>query len=168
MNIQPPKFLVKWLINRAMRTPIESILGSDGSLYMERYTLFKRDWLWIRLHITRRGDEGEHLHDHPWRNVSWILEGGYLEETGHKVFRRVKGDLIFRSLKMRHRLDLYTGGGFLLPCISLFITGRWQQVWGFYKNGVKIPWREYLAQHNTRALLMKQQRKPDTSSRQEH
>lgn len=172
MNIPPPKFLVKWLVTRAKRSPIESILGSDGSLYMERYTLFKRDYLWVRLHITHRSDEGAHLHDHPWRNLSWILDAGYVEEMEHETICRIPGDIIYRGLDARHRLDLYAYDDELtIPCTSLFITGKWQQVWGFYKNGVKIPWREYLTEHNSRALLMKQQRRRkvvDISSRREH
>lgn len=72
--------------------------------YMERYWIlggshptrdrrpneelgWKRGWIdsligrfvAVRLHIFNRGDESPHLHDHPWWNVSIVLNGEYVE-----------------------------------------------------------------------------------------
>lgn len=147
MNIYPPRWLVNWLVKRAERRPLDFIYDDDGSLYMKRYTLFQFPWVWARIHVTHRSDADPHLHDHPWRNVSWILDGSYGEELpDHSPWSvrlkvRHHGDIIFRGLKFRHRLDIYRA-----PCISLFITGKYKQSWGFFVDDKKIPWRDYLAQ----------------------
>lgn len=153
LRIPPPRWLINWAISQADHNPIPDITHDDGSLYMERGTIFRCEWMWIRVHITYRSDKDPHRHDHPWRNISWILVNGYIEDMPTGRVKRIPGEIIFRGLKSQHRLDLYTvmrSDGKpseifgMAPCVSLFITGRWLQTWGFFVDGVKVPWREYL------------------------
>lgn len=150
MHLHPPNRLVDLMIAKAKENPIPSIFGPDGSLYMERYTLYRKPQVWARIHVTYRSDLDPHLHDHPWRNVSWILKNGYLEQMPDRSVYRYKGDIIYRGLKSRHRLDLLIDDrGAIQPCTSLFITGEWKQVWGFFlENNVKVPWKQYIHQRD--------------------
>lgn len=190
----PPVWFVNWLIKRAAAKDPDDIVDDDGSLYMARRSLFhwRDNWfdIGIKIHTIMRSDNDPHCHDHPWRwNISWILREGYseevpiirkdpfsgesestlmfhsgLEET--EKFQRVPGDLIFRGLKDRHRLDLnihdelgqykeYFMGEPIVPkekpCISLFITGPYAHGWGFFVDGAKVPYRTYLEWRKTQA-----------------
>lgn len=137
-----------------------NISNAAGDLYMERGWLIKPSW-WTfgcgaRVHKTVRSDTDRHLHDHPWPNVSVILEGGYLEETPAlpenpiflltadrelvQVFSRQPGDVVVRAADDRHRLVVPEGA----HCYSLFLMGPWRQVWGFYPRQGKVEWRTYL------------------------
>lgn len=110
-------------------------IGGDTDPYMIRWIVFKNRWLKIYLHLILRSDSDtdEVLHDHPGNNVSFILEGGYLEWTpAHwvqnpphefvgsdmvhhdywpinrqlKMRHREPGDLVFRRAAMPHRIEL--------------------------------------------------------------
>jgi len=143
-------WLVNRLIARAKRTPYVHLEG-----YMERYWLipYSRWFPAVRIHHILRSDDNRAFHDHPWAYLSIILRGGYTEVTPYfeaadepgKV-RYLKyypaGSILFRKAKSFHRLQVAEGQ----TAWTLFITFKWQQVWGFlpYKDGVKIPYREYL------------------------
>lgn len=153
--------VVRWLIQRAKRTPYYHITGPDDSVYMERYWLFNpypahrpdaRRWQFpisIRLHCIRREDQDRHLHDHPWNARTIILDGWYIED------RECVSDLygLDSYLKIRtqgstatlmhgefHRISHVPVGGVW----TMFITGRKRGSWGFKVDGNKVPWREYL------------------------
>lgn len=160
MNIILPNWLIKRVIDRALKKPLDFIYDDDGSLYMERYQLVSwNNWLdWgARLHITRRSDRDPWMHDHPWPNISYVVTNGYWEEMPHpdaarahlgetkKVFRP-EGSIVFRRATSRHRLDLVTvDDNTFDPCISIFITFKWCNPWGFFVDGIKVPYRTYLA-----------------------
>jgi len=55
--------------------------GTDGSPYLTRTTLFSIRGFRVALHRFHRGDQDEDLHDHPWSFWTFILRGGYFEET---------------------------------------------------------------------------------------
>jgi hypothetical protein len=55
------------------------LLWADGTIFMTRYTLLKRNALSIKIHRFRRSDE--EMHDHPWAFFSLVLWRGYVEET---------------------------------------------------------------------------------------
>jgi hypothetical protein len=158
MRVPLPTFLVDYVINKAITTAIRddtksTIYGPDGSLYMERYPLVPFNCRWtlgiaVRLHIIFRSDIDKHMHDHPWWNISWLLRGEYFEEVPHgmlNVFRhRARGAIVLRRATARHKLHLIRERGVEQPVYSLFVTGPWQQGWGFYTERGKVPWRLYL------------------------
>lgn len=78
------------------------------------------------LHRVTGSDDDRALHDHPWPNVSFIIEGEYREHTPIGVFHRKPGDIVFRQADALHRLELVKG-----PVWSLFITGKKVREWGF-------------------------------------
>jgi hypothetical protein len=158
------------LLDRAYKTPYTHI---DG--YMNRWWLFnpyqgadgsyrKRNWFMnllpsIRIHHILREDDDRDYHDHPWDAQTIILGGWYDEErpspqykpTNHIVpqpgtlrFTRRVGDTARLRFGEYHRIDQVSPLGVL----TLFITFKYRGVWGFLVDGVKVPWREYLARKN--------------------
>lgn len=100
---------------------------------------FKSRWFNRYLHCFVRNDEDRALHDHPWFNVSILLDGDYIEHTikkGGVHDRSVyhAGDLKFRSPWAAHRVELLKGpDGKPLPAWSLFLTGPvMRKKWGFH------------------------------------
>jgi hypothetical protein len=147
--------LVNFLIKRSMKTPYTHIYGHDNpdELYMRRFWLFnpysretnmpKYKWFpWsIRIHNIMRADDDRDLHDHPWNARTIILRGGYIEELIRGDNVMVPGMTRKIEFEQYHRIDFVSSND---ETWTLFISGSYQGVWGFLKDGVKIPWREYL------------------------
>lgn len=152
--------IADWLIRRSKRTPYLHIPSNEDPSYMERYWLFnpynretgepKRKWIpfSIRIHHIKREDREKHLHDHPWNARTIILKGGYREcalVDGPQyplIIHRMRypGDTATIGFGKYHRIERVLTGG----AITLFISWRYQGVWGFLVDGHKIPWKDYL------------------------
>lgn len=125
----------------------------------------------IRVHHIKRKDLDRALHDHPWNARTIILKGYYEEkrllvgddredllqrQTGlildliqtfpgshaevFEYFSRGPGDTASLRFGEYHTITEVSDGG----VYTLFFSSRWEGVWGFLVNGVKVPWREYL------------------------
>ena len=133
------------------------ITGKDDDVYLARFWLHEpsrnaktsdpHGSQSTMIHHILRGDEEEHLHDHPWDFVSTILNGGYIEtiyEENHEKERVLvdkqisSGETIKRKASDPHRLknveqDTWT----------IVTTGPKVRSWGFVTKEEKwIPWRE--------------------------
>lgn len=124
------------------RTP-DQVIGSLDNPYLLRWYVIPRNPVFnIYLHHFRRSDDDRALHDHPWWNFSWLLEGDYREEVpadptdpsgARKVIQRVEGATAFRLAKASHRVMLYQYiSGIEIPVWTLFITGPRFRKWGFW------------------------------------
>lgn len=118
----------------ACRRPPDLVIGGSDDPYMLRWYLIPRNrFLNIYLHLFLRSDDDRALHDHPWSNLSVLLEGQYtehrIEAGGIHVRKMLKaGDVRFRlSGKIAHRVELTNG-----VCWTLFITGPKYRRWGFH------------------------------------
>ena len=153
-----------WVIARAMRTPYDTITH-DGDTYMERFWLFRLGrwgnhkqygFFAARVNHIMRSDNDRALHDHPWGYLTIILRGGYYEVTPADIEiigidTRTwfvsrwygPGSILFRRAKSKHRLVVPTG----TTAWTLFITGPKSQSWGFFVDGLKIYWRDYIKDH---------------------
>lgn len=152
------------LRQRAMRTPYSHITSPDGStVYMYRYWLFNpyphgsegrvRKWSrWlpsVRLHHIMEPDRDRHLHDHPWNARTIVLRGWYEEERplpggwtrAHWRSEGYTGRILFGQF---HRISHVSSGGVW----TMFITWRYRGTWGFDVDGVKVPYRTYLAERD--------------------
>lgn len=164
-----PLFLLKRLRASLLKNVREDRkyfhLPSDADpSYMERYWVrkprvteegsFGRDEWAARLHIIKSSDMDRHLHDHPWKNISILLEGSYIEELPEwqgqhaavdqipgftRFILREPGDIIFRKATDRHRLHLVSE-----EVVSLFIMAPAERMWGFHTEEGFVPFREYL------------------------
>jgi hypothetical protein len=151
------KRVADWLIARAQRTPYTHLPG-----YMERYWLFNAyrkcdgkevtpiSWLpSVRIHRILREDQDRHMHDHPWDARTVILRGWYIEERQHAafLFKRSVGDTTPIRFGEYHSITRVSTGGVW----TMFITFGYQGTWGFKVDGVKVPWREYMARYPKKA-----------------
>lgn len=159
-----------WLIRRAQRTPYTHITSRDGTdMYMGRWWLFnpygkgedgrtlpaRFSWLpSIRIHHILRADDDPHLHDHPWNARTFILRGWYIEVRPFPAYHedpenyprtclrwRQPGDTAALKFGEYHRIVEVPVEGVW----TLFVTWKYRGVWGFLVDGVKVPFREYLA-----------------------
>jgi hypothetical protein len=142
-------------IFRAMQTriadkrPPDFIIGAPDDDYLRRWFVIPRNGFFnIYLHEFRRSDDDRALHDHPWWNVSLLLQNEYVEHTipqgGINLRKLYKaGDLKFRSAKSAHRVELTNGATW-----SLFITGPNVRTWGFHCPTRWVPWQEFTKPEN--------------------
>lgn len=137
------KLLKKWSENyRKSRRP-DLIIGGDRTPpYMKRWFVIPRNRFFnIYLHEVGQDDEDRALHDHPWMNMSYVIDGGYIEHTienggVHKRIPRPVGAVKFRLPTAAHRLELANGK----QAVSLFLTGPKVRKWGFHCPKF---WRRY-------------------------
>jgi hypothetical protein len=85
--------------------------------------------------------EDEHLHDHPWDNVSVILDVGYFEITPKGRFWRAPGDVIFRKAEEVHRIELDPEKP---PARSLFIRSKHRRNPGIRTSNGWVPVGRYM------------------------
>lgn len=142
-------WFTRGLCRYAMCTPYYHL---DG--YMQRWWLIKERWIrvgkWeyqlpaIRLHRIIKSDSDRHLHDHPRKSISLILQGEYLEvfpylqgqpasmdQKARAVYMRKPFSFVYRNATDRHCIKLVGQVTY-----SLFITWGKRREWGFHtENG---------------------------------
>lgn len=113
-----------WAANIMQRKP-DFIIGDN---YLRRWWVMPRNlYCNVYLHEILRSDDDRALHDHPWDNSSWLIEGEYIEHlVGGPRVRRA-GDFVSRRAASLHRLVIPEGG----RAVSLFCTGPKVREWGF-------------------------------------
>lgn len=132
------------LIAISERRPPDVIIGGAEDPYMRRWWVIPRNRVFnIYLHHFLRSDDDRALHDHPWVNLSVLLEGRYAEHTiaaggVHRRTERAAGQMKLRGPRAAHRVELIDG-----PCWSLFITGPMMRSWGFHCPAGWRHWRDF-------------------------
>jgi len=123
------------------------IIGNKNDPYMQRWWLIPRNkYFNLYLHLILKSDDDRALHDHPWINVSVLLEGEYGEWLPPGRLRlRCAGDVVFRCPTQLHRLTVLP---YREPVISLFITGPVVREWGFACPKGWVPWRKFVNVNN--------------------
>lgn len=145
--------ILRWAQNREP----DFIIGGHENTYLKRHFLIPRNPVFnIYVHQFLRSDDDRAHHDHPWLfNISWLIDGEYIEHTitaGGALVRtpRKAGDFKFRWGKAPHRVELngvdIPGLCRELPCWTVFITGPRIREWGFYcmERGW-IHWKKFTA-----------------------
>jgi len=135
---------MKWWHRIAARRAPDMLIGDPADPYMRRWFVIPRNPVFnIYLHHFLHSDEDRALHDHPWWNLSFLLEGRYVEHTiaaGGINLRtpRRAGQFKFRTAASAHRVELIDG-----PCWTLFITGPRIRQWGFHCPAGWRHWKEF-------------------------
>jgi hypothetical protein len=147
MKLPFHRTLFRFLIKKtALQRPPDFIVGGTDRPYLHRWHVIPRNRLFnIYFHNFLRSDDDRALHDHPFVNLSIILDGCYVEHTAHDQELLLEGQVKFRSSgKFAHRIELRFG-----VCWTLFITGPRYRNWGFncvdslgYQKWV--PWQEFV------------------------
>lgn len=133
----------------------EIIRGCEGRedadrVYLTRYIIFQSERISIFLHKFSESDYDD-MHDHPWDFYSFILWGGYNEQTPLKNrdgsesrYRNNEfikpGRLIFRKAEHIHRVVLREGNK---KAWSLVVTLKKRKKWGFFTKLGFLSSREY-------------------------
>src|SRR5687767_14998869 len=96
--IHPLFFAYAWW-KRRMKFFKKEIIGAteQNGPFMIRYNILRTKYYTVRLHIFQRSDNSRCLHDHPWNFISFILCGGYYEQTEKGVFWINPLSIIYRK-----------------------------------------------------------------------
>ena len=153
------KHLFKWLLKRAegvmSRRAPDYIVGGKNNPYLYRWWIIPRNPIFnIYLHYFLRSDDPRALHDHPWFNISLLLNAEYLEHRpGHRfpIVRR-RGSIIVRRPTAAHRIQLFKANGKERPVTTLFITGPRVREWGFLCPRGWRRWQDFVAKDDPGAI----------------
>lgn len=132
------------LISISNKRPPDFVVGGNDDPYLRRWWLIPRNRFFnIYLHHFLRSDDDRALHDHPWWNLSVLLDGRYVEHTiaagGVNVRTlRCAGQMKFRNAESAHRIELTDG-----PCWTFFVTGPRIREWGFHCRLGWVHWRKF-------------------------
>lgn len=136
-----------WLISQSTKREPDMYIGGKEDPYLKRWYLIPRnEWFNIYLHNILHSDDDRALHDHPSFNISWLLDGSYVEHMpgiwGDIIKKRKTGAIIFRTARSAHRLEIIPGQK---PVWTLWISGPKYHHWGFYcPQGFRI-WEEFVS-----------------------
>lgn len=136
--------LAQRIIERVTRRAPDVIIGGDERPYLRRWWVIPRNPFFnVYLHHFLRSDDDRALHDHPWLNLSILLDGAYTEHTIeaggiNRRVRRAAPAFKLRRARAAHRIELSDG-----PCWTLFITGPRIRQWGFHCPNRWVHWREF-------------------------
>lgn len=139
--------MLSWAKRTIYRRDPDVVITSPSNPvdYLRRWWIVPRNaFANVYLHEFLRSDDDRALHDHPWENTSWLLEGEYLEHTPEGVFHRRPGDFVSRPAGALHRIELID----FQPVISLFTTGPKVRDWGFACPQGWVPWQQFTAPGN--------------------
>lgn len=127
-----------------LKTRPDFVIGDD---YLRRWWVIPRskDGLNVYLHEILHSDDDRALHDHPWDNTSWVIEGEYTEITPEGEFAREAGCVVSRKATDRHRLVIPEAG----RAVSLFVTGPVIREWGFHCPQGWRHWRDFVDDRDT-------------------
>jgi hypothetical protein len=139
-----------WQDTKAKRSPDFVHRAPDGRPIFNRWHLVPRNTLVnVYLHEFVASDSDPEMHDHPYANVSYILEGRYIEERMGRRRSAAKrrywvpkktGDLLLRWPSTPHRILMRPDE----TCWSLFVTGPRVRQWGFHCTSGWVPWKKYV------------------------
>ncbi len=144
-----PRMNDSWWKRVANRRTPDFIIGSEGNPYLKRWWLIPRNRFFnIYLHQFIRSDDDRALHDHMYHNVSYILEGSYIEHTIaqggiHYECCYKKGNFRFRLPTTAHRIEVHD------PCWTLFVTGPRVREWGFHCPAGWRHWKLFVDEHDS-------------------
>lgn len=138
---------VKCLASKLPSTTI----SVKGTPYLTRHYVLLKDWKFfnIYIHHFHTSDQGDELHNHPWKwALSYIVSGGYKEEfrKNDEVYMRVVLPNTFHTVKHNvfHRVDLFDtkNGAWSIFFAGPRITKRPE--WGFWDRNTKKfkDWRD--------------------------
>jgi hypothetical protein len=117
--------LRRWADTAMQRDP-DFALREDGVPYLLRWEMVgSTPEHHVYLHRIVDSEREDRLHGHPWPSVSIILSGRYIDHMDKRQQLRVPGDVVYRPMDERHRMELIPGE----DCSTLFLTGNKAALW---------------------------------------
>jgi hypothetical protein len=99
------------------------LVWADGTVFMTRYTLLKRESFSLKVHRFRRSDE--EMHDHPWPFLSLIIWRSYTEETPSGSITRRFLSLRYRKALWAHKVCVEKGKDAWTICVAFKAVRDW-------------------------------------------
>lgn len=143
------------------KRPPDYVIGGADDPYLLRWWFIPRNkWFNIYFHHFMRSDTDEALHDHPWNNVSFVLDGSYNEmmpafpdkwpeDRTMILKRRWPGDIVKRKATDPHAIILSKlFGGKESPVMSIFFTGPLLREWGFWCKQGWRHWKDFVVRRD--------------------
>jgi hypothetical protein len=156
--VKLPRFILSPLMRFAEKV-IESrgpdfVIGGADNPYLLRWWLIPRNrFCNVYLHRFLRSDDDRALHDHPWCNLSVLLDGAYYEHLPQGLRMRHPGQVVCRRPTARHRVELVRQYLYSvedrshsreLPVLTLFVTGPKVREWGFWCRQGFVHWKDFV------------------------
>lgn len=108
-------------------------LGKIECPYAYRY-VFLFFGFGLRVHVWLRSDDKRYKHSHPWWFCTLVVKGSYKDvydsEGQEKSDKLNRFSFRFRKSNHKHYVDIPEGG-----CVTILLTGRPKQKWGFWIDG---------------------------------
>jgi len=112
----------------------KTIYRSDNIPYLVRYSIFNCRWFAIKIHNILSSDD-DCLHDHPWRFVTFLMKGSYIEHTPDGKSKKYgRFSLLYRNLNYIHRLEIVE------PVWTFVVTFKKKKKWGFFTKNGWVEW----------------------------
>jgi hypothetical protein len=132
----------RWAIWSKMLIPCQS-----GIQYLARLRIIQTPWFGVYLHDIYEPDGDRDPHNHPWKFISIVLRGYYVERVypdpaGHPHYFLAHMHKRFSA----HRMDTTSAHRIVTAAPglkTLILTGKRQSGWGFYRDGEYISWQDY-------------------------
>lgn len=124
-------FLTDWMDKRGSSRMISRADRDTGVVrdYLKRFYVFRCSSFSVFIHQFWSSDP-DHVHDHPWNNITWILRGGYWESSadGTTLWRK-RGFKRYRNAELFHRLSIgeHSAG----EAWTMFLHFKRRRDWGF-------------------------------------
>lgn len=87
-----------------MNLLVKEIRSRQGELHFRRYRLLELPFLRVYIHNICKADEDAHQHTHPWNFLTFIITGGYEEQSGDKVRRFYPGCIGVKTCSESHKV----------------------------------------------------------------
>lgn len=138
---------MNWLKERFPNFRVD--IEIDGEVYLTRWNIIRLFGWTVRLHKFLRPDADRCLHTHPWAFYTFVLWGGYEEETseGMESIGSLAGK--WRPVSHTHRITRL----FRVPTWTLVFTKTAERPWGFITNEGFKHWREFVGVPNQQKAL---------------
>lgn len=122
------------------------VISRNDRPYLRRWYLIPRNATAnVYLHEFLQSDEDGALHDHPWHNASFVVDGRYIEHLADgSAEYRVAGYYGTRKPTDLHRIELLPGE----RAVTIFTTGPRVREWGFACPQGWKHWRDFTASSN--------------------
>ena len=143
-----------WWRRVAESRPPDFVIGTADKPYLRRWWMLPRNTVFnVYLHQFLSSDNDQALHDHMYINLSYLLEGKYIEHTiaqggvHHKRLFRA-GQWRLRLPTTAHRIELISAlddTERFVECWTLFVMGPRMREWGFHCPQGWRHWKDFVA-----------------------
>lgn len=123
------------------------VIGESENPYLRRWWLYREEkGPSVYLHQILRDDDDRALHDHPWDNVTLVLDGIVKDVSLYREKILGPGEVLHRRATDAHRLEVEC---FDQGCAwTLFVTGPKVREWGFLCQGGWRHWKTFVKPEN--------------------